>query len=228
MAEMTLPFWLTSAVLEETQTVNDWLKAQRVQPRWIDEVIHICDPRTAPALTLSGLEKSTPQFNWPEQVQSDFFYLQAACREIAVGERRLILLLSGSGLQRTAVLLASPSAAGMYNLMPLAYVEELSCFHVDDSEPDLLQTLENALTAKEKKAAQVKDLLLLQTDGKRPVKSESAFSGASWVKVSHPAAGSLAACHDLVQQLATKKHSNGLAAELSTDRHLYLTWIECI
>ena len=228
MAELTIPFWLTSSVLADSQSINDWLKSERVQPRWIDEVIRITDNGAEDSLIVSGIGVGVPQINWASRLYSEHLFLQAACREIEVGERRLILLLSDSGGQRAGVLLASPSAVGMYNLMPQAYLEELFSLRLPDADAQVLEILSSELLKKERKAAQVKALLLVQAQAKRPVKAETDFSGAAWVKPVNPAAGSLSACHDLVQALMGKKQANGLAVEVAADRQLFATWIERI
>jgi hypothetical protein len=226
MVELTTPFWLASTVLTETQTVNDWLKSQRIQPRWIDEVIRICNPAGAEALAVTGINEDVPQLQWPGGLYSESHYLQTACREIAVTNRQMILLLSDSGHQRTAVILAAPAAVGMYNLLPQTYVEELSSSRLPEVEADLLSSLDQILLKKQKKTVQVKELLLIQPSGKRPVKSETTFSSAGWVKETNPDAGTMAACHNLVQTLLKKQQSNGLAVDMTADRQLYLIWIE--
>jgi len=228
MAELTIPFWLTSGVLADSQSINDWLKSERVQPRWIDEVIRITDNGAEDSLKVSGIGVGVPQFNWASGQYSEHLFLQAACREIEVGERRLILLLSDSGGQRVGVLLASPSAVGMYNLMPQAYLEEFFSLRLPDAEVNVLEILSSELLKKGRKAAQVKALLLVQAQAKRPVKAETDFSGAAWVKQVNPAAGAISACRDLVQVLMEKKQANGLAVEVAADRQLFATWIERI
>jgi hypothetical protein len=228
MVELTIPFWFASCVLSETESINSWLKTQKVQPRWIDEVIRVTEPGLESGFALTGIESSALQFGWSAGQFSDHKLLQAACREIAMGERSLALLLSCRNHQRTAVLLAAPTAVGMYNLVPLAYVEELFTLQIPSSDMDLLAALEIAIIKKGKKAEQLKELLWLQNEGKRPVKSNTAFTAAQWVSLQGRPAGILPACHELVQVLLQKKQVNGLAVEVDASQHLFATWIERI
>jgi len=228
MVEMTVPFWLASTVLPESTTINAWLKTQGVQPRWIDEVIRLVETGTENDLGLVGLEATVPEFYWTRDQTNEQLIFQAACREIAVDDRNLILLLSSQARQTTAVLLASPPAVGMYNLMPLAYVEEQLSLRIPSADAAILPILETALLKKQKKVSQVKELLLVQAAGKRPVKAETAFASAGWVKPQNPVAGALNACHELVQVLVQKKLANGLAVELAAAQQLFATWIECV
>jgi hypothetical protein len=88
--------------------------------------------------------------------------------------------------------------------------------------------LEIAIIKKGKKAEQLKELLWLQNEGKRPVKSNTAFTAAQWVSLQGRPAGILPACHELVQVLLQKKQVNGLAVEVDASQHLFATWIERI
>jgi hypothetical protein len=204
MVELTIPFWFASCVLSETESINSWLKTQKVQPRWIDEVIRVTEPGLESGFALTGIESSALQFGWSAGQFSDHKLLQAACREIA------------------------PTAVGMYNLVPLAYVEELFTLQIPSSDMDLLAALEIAIIKKGKKAEQLKELLWLQNEGKRPVKSNTAFTAAQWVSLQGRPAGILPACHELVQVLLQKKQVNGLAVEVDASQHLFATWIERI
>ena len=226
MVEMTIPFWLTSAVLLRSETVAGWLKSQRVQPRWIDEVIRLSESDVENGLDLTGLEPNVPEFRWNSDQVSEQFMFHAACREVAVDDRNLILLLSSQAWQTTAVLLASPAAVGMYNLIPMAYVEELISLRLPGAEAELFPILESALLKKQRKPAQLKEILMVSAAGKRPVKAETAFASAGWVRPQNPAAGALAACHELVGALAQKEQANGLAVELTAAGQLFATWIE--
>jgi hypothetical protein len=226
MVELTVPFWLTSAVLADDQSVNDWLKSQRIQARWIDEIVRISGSGSEGALAVDGIGESVSQLLWPRELYSESLYFQSACREIAVDDRRMILLLADSGQQRTAVLLAAPAAVGMYNLMPQAYVEEFMAPRLSADAGELMTWLDSFLLKHEKKPTQVKELLLVQSIGRRPVKAETAFSAAGWVKTANAQAGALSACHDLVQALLTRQQSNGLAVEVAADRQLFINWIE--
>ena len=226
MVEMTLPFWLDSTVLSATETVNAWLKTRHFQPRWIDEVIYIEETGSELEVDLTGIEPNVPEFHWTWSQTNEQLIFQAACREIAVDDRNLILLLSSQAQQTTVVLLASPAAVGMYNLMPMAYVEDLIGLRISSGQAEVFKALEAALLKRQRKPVQLKQLLLVSENGKRPVKAETPFASAGWVKSQNPAAGALTACHELIGTLVQKLQTNGLAVELTTAGQLFATWIE--
>ncbi|MHC1740309.1 MAG: hypothetical protein AB9897_04275 [Anaerolineaceae bacterium] len=225
MVELTVPFWLTSAILPETETVSEWLRSQRVQPRWIDEVVCMTYTQDGNDSIVPNLAVDALQFIWPIGTHSEQYFLQSACREISVKDRRLILLLSKQREQTATVLLASPETVGMYNLMPLAYVEGLISTHLPSPNIEFFEFIDSTLLAKGKKVNQVKQLWV-QTDDKRPTKTETPFASAAWVKTEREKAGSLAGCHGVVQALIQKNQSNGLAIEVDAYRQLFATWIE--
>lgn len=226
MTEITLPFWQASAVLNKDQTVENWLQSEHIRARWIDEVVWIIDEGTDTTSSISGLKQDAVQTKWIKPTISEQYFLHGACREIALGERQLVLLLSVRTGHKTAVLLAGPVAAGMYNLMPQAYIEEW--FQFSGDETALLTHLDQALAGKKRKSSAIKALALLQADGKRPSKTDTPFAGATWVKMQDPGEGPLAVCHELVTALIEKQQKNGLAVEETTDKAVYATWIERI
>lgn len=222
MAELTIPFWLASAEIRDGISVNDWLRSRHIQLRWIDELLQITEKK----IPVEGIDPSVPQFIWPAGQITDFYFLQSACREIALGEKRLILILSARHEVTTAVLLAAPAAVGMYNLIPQAYVEDW--FYSVLSDPaNLFDFLERSLVKVQRKPSEVDDLLLLM-DGKRPIKTKTNFEHSAWVKPEEVVSGTLQACHELVQRLIGKKHSNGLAVEVTQDKKCYTAWFERI
>jgi hypothetical protein len=225
MTELTIPFWLASSVLVEGQTVNGWLHSQRVQARWIDEVIQIRDSGAEQSV-VTGISADVLQVEWVDTHISDQYFVHSACREIEVGDRRLILLLSCHKNTSTVVLLAAPAAVGMYNLLPLVYMEELFEFNCPVNNPDVLAFLDIAIQKKQKKTSSLKALGFIQSSGKRPVKAETAFANAAWVKLPEEISGSLAACHEMVQVLTQKQQSNGLTVEVSANQVLFATWME--
>ena len=225
MTELTTPFWLASAVLTGGQTVNDWLRSQRVQARWIDEVIQIRDASMERSV-VAGISADVPQMDWADTQISEQYFIHTACREIATGERRLILLLSKKEKFSTALLLAAPAAVGMYNLMPLAYLEELFEFVVPANDADVLTLLDSALEKKQRKASSLKAFGFLQASGKRPVKADTAFANSLWVKPTEGTSGSLAACHEMAQILTQKRLSSGLSVEVAANQILFATWME--
>jgi len=216
-----MPFWLTSAILSPGETVEGWLTAQHIRPRWIDEIIQIDADAGKETLSISGIVAEVPWLHSRAGQVSEHFVLQGACREIAVGDRRMILLISLPAV----VLLVAPAAVGMYNLFPQAYVEEFFNQKRAAADVPVLEYLEALLQKKQRKAAQLDGLLLVQAGGKRPVKAETAFSGAAWVKPPE-LLGALAGCHELVQALLQKKRGDGLAVEVTADQNLWATWIE--
>ena len=223
MTDFLTPFWLASSLLEENQSILDWLKTQRIQARWIDEVIFLGAPTDSGQIP--GVKEEVLLTTWKDPDLSEQYFLHQACRELALNERNLILLVSTRNQIRTVVLLASPGAVGMYNLLPQAYLTDWLQFKVPAESLELLAVIESALERKHKKAPAVKELLLVQSDGKRPVKSGSGFAGAGWVPVVK-GAGMLAQCHSLVAALTEKQQTNGMAVDIDPDRNLFLTWIE--
>lgn len=217
MTEITIPFWLNSKVLTTNDTVESWLQANHIRPRWVDEVIQMGEQ----PVTLADLPTEVPWLRSPMGPIAENSTFQAACREIAVGERHLILLVALPAI----VLLASPGAVGMYNLFPQAYIDGLFCMKANVSTESDWALLETALLKKECKAGQISELLWLQEDGRRPIKAGTAFASATWVKPD-PSRTMLASCHEVVQSLILKKQTNGLVVEIDVENILFATWIE--
>jgi hypothetical protein len=229
MAESIQPFWLASARLTSPAELSDWMRSVRIQPRWLDEVILFSPEQEFAIPPLQELDETvmvTRHFPWHT---SQLSILHDACRKINSGDRGMILILSVSAQATTAIILCSPSKTGMYNMMPLAYMDVRLALHLPTMNIDILETIARELAATEKSASQLHYLAFTSATLKRPVKSASPFSGAAWVK-SEPGAeaSALAACHDLVTQLATTKKKHGLAFEIDTESNLYASWIEMV
>lgn len=228
MPELILPFWLASATLDSSTSVRDWMRSVRVNPRWLDEIV-VTSP--SDSLRFDGVEgcpDSALIYRWQGWQHSQHLLLHNACREIIVGDRRLILLISESKTQTTAILLAAPATIGIFNLSPLAYVNAQFSEHLLTSDVNLLAQLEPHLKRAEKKTSQLDTLLIFPGPCKRPVKSQTPFAGATWTKPQPDAEGALAACHEVLSNLITTRHKNGLALEVETGLNLYASWIERI
>lgn len=223
MTELTVPFWLAGGWVADRSQLPDWLKSQHIQPRWIDEEIFLSS-QAEPAAPLI-----TPAlfFQWPRALAAESQVLQQAAREIAGGERRMILLsvLHPEGCR--LVVLCSPAAVGMYNLMPLAYVTDWLALPSAAQDSPVLSLLETVWARRERKVAQVKGLSLLQP-GKRPVKGETAFKSAAWISPEHPAEEGIGAAQALVEALIAKKQGNALLAEYDERQQLFSCWIEAV
>jgi hypothetical protein len=221
MTELTIPFWLTSGWIARRAELPAWLKSQHIQPRWIDEEIIVSS-------TPAAEEPISPTvffFKWPREVGVESLFLQQAAREIAAGDRRMILLSVIHPQGCRVVLLGSPAAVGMYNLMPQAYLTDWLALPPAAEEVPILSVLETMWTKRTKKPAQVKCLSLL-LPGKRPTKAETVFKNAAWVKPEQPAEGGIGAAHALVQALLEKKQGNALLAEFDERQQLFSCWIE--
>jgi hypothetical protein len=226
MTETTIPFWQTSGVLTEEQSINDWLQAQHILPRWLDEVVWIYENNSPVMTAITGLKPETIQMNWKNPAVSELYFLHCACREITLGERRLVLLVSVCAKRVTAVVLAAPAAVGMYNLFPEVYVDELVQSTV--SGEDFLEALDNSLSKMGRKSSSMK-LFCLNTPGrKRPSKTGTNFSGAGWVKPEGDYWGTLEACHEVIHSMKTKQQKNGMVAEVTMDQILFATWFETV
>lgn len=224
MTEITIPFWLASAVLTNDQTVENWLQTQHIRARWIDEVVWIFEGKENSSCSIANLNVEAVQTKWSNPPVSEQYFLHCACREIALGERQLVLLLSIRSQTTTAVLLAGPGAAGMYNLMPQAYIEEL--FQFPGGETALLTRLDQVVAEKKRKSSTIKELSLARVDGKRPTKTGTPFAGATWVNPQQESLGSLAACHEMVDALIEKQQNIGLAVEETAEHLVFAAWIE--
>jgi hypothetical protein len=226
MTETTIPFWQTSGVLTEEQSINDWLQAQHILPRWLDEVVWIYENNSTEMIAITGLKPETIQMNWRSPAFSELYFLHCACREIALGERRLVLLISIRVKRVTAVILAAPAAVGMYNLFPEVYIDDLIQSVVPGE--DIMEELDKSLLKKGRKPSSTK-LFCLNTPGrKRPSKTGTNFSGAGWVKPEGEDWGTLEACHEVIHSMKTKQQKNGLVAEVTMDQLLFATWFETV
>ena len=228
MAELTVPFWLASSTFEASASVGDWMRTVRVNPRWLDEIVVISTSDTLRFQGIEGCPDSTIIYRWVGWHRSEHLLLHNACREVIIGDRRLILLLSESKTTTTAVLLSAPAMVGIYNLNPLAYVDAHFSTSLHDVEVNLLETLAPLLAKIEKKPSQVDTLLISPGPCKRPVKTQTEFAGATWTKPQPEAEGALAACHEVLNTLIPSKHKNGLALEVEPHLDMYATWIEKI
>ncbi len=223
MTELTVPFWLAGGWVADRAQLPDWLKSRHIQPRWIDEEI-LLSAQTGPTTPLIA---PALFFQWPRALAAESQVLQQAAREIAVGERRMVLLsvLHPEGC-RLAVL-CSPAAVGMYNLMPLAYVTDWLTLPSSAQDSPVLSLLETVWARRERKVAQVKELSLL-LPGKRPVKGETAFKNAAWVSPEQSVEGGIGAAQALVEALIAKKQGNALLVEYDERQQLFSCWIEAV
>jgi hypothetical protein len=228
MADLAPAFWLASARLDSVAALPGWLKSVHVQPRWLDEIVTVSIDQTIEAISIAGLDDAvlvSRLENWPKSLQP---LLHDACRKTANSEKDLILLVSQSTAGVTAALVSSPVVVGKYNLMPLAYLENRLSFHFPGKEDGLLDSIQIKLQKAERSAAELKLLAFHSPVCKRPVKSETPFTGAAWLsQVAGADRGTLAMGHDLATTLTAKK-KHGLIVEIDNDRDLYATWMEAV
>lgn len=226
MAELTTPFLLAGASLEPNASLSDWLRSVHIQPRWLDEVV-VVSPYVS--LRSTGLAEAKPNlltYRWPGWKQSQHFLLQQACREIGCGERRLILLLSESEAVTTALVLAAPAAIGIYNQIPLAYLDAWFALHIENTGASLFDALSEPLKKAEKKPQQLHTLFLTAGRMKKPVKSGTDYASATWTKPTSEPANAISACLDVLNTLTSSGKKNGLAVEVDDSPNLYGVWIE--
>ena len=95
------------------------LAAGRAKATGIDEIIFLCARRAQPP---PELPSGAPLSCWANQPGLDGALLQHACRLLASGERRQVLIVQQARARSAAVLLVGPAAIGIYNLVPAAQV----------------------------------------------------------------------------------------------------------
>lgn len=226
MPELIQPFILAAGTLNESSTLESWLKSMQVQPRWLDEIIVVSAADPIRFIGLPGADAATLVYSWPAWQRSEHYLIQQASREIATGERRLILLVSEAENATSALLLAAPAVIGYYNQLPQAYLQHLFVTHLTTSEPDLLAETATQVQAAGRKAEEIHTLSLNAFNLKKPGKSGTAFESAGWVKSASGQPGAIAAMGDALASLSPAKKKNGLVLELDGEYNLYGIWIE--
>ncbi len=226
MAELTQPFLLAGTILNTDASITDWLRTVHIQPRWLDEMIVVSSTSDLHLKELNGLPTTSLIYRWTEWHQSELYFLHQACREIRTGEKRMILLVSESTEATSALVLSSPAAIGIYNQIPLAYLDNQFSQHLENPNQDLLSTLESILEKADKKPQLLDSLSIDPGKQKRPVKNKTAFESATWTKSTNLRSGTISACLDVLNSLIDNKKKNGLVAEMDSAQNLYGIWIE--
>ncbi len=226
MPELTQPFLLAAAHIPQDQSLDSWLKSLHIQPRWLDEIIVLSADAHLRFTDLPGADAAVLLYPWPNWQRSELFAVQQSFREIATGERRLILLISEAERTSSVLLLAAPAVIGYYNQVPQAYLNHLFVQHLSATENDLLALLENQLTSAGRKPEELHTLSLQAKTQKRPGKSGSRFASATWAKSATPESGALAALVDVIHSLNQTHKKNGLVADLDSEGNLYGVWVE--
>jgi hypothetical protein len=226
MAELTQPFLLAGKRLSNGDSIPDWLRAEHIQTRWLDECILLSESSEFLCSELPGLPPSSLTYRWPGWKQSQQYFLHQACREISTGEQRMILLVNESSTFSEAMVISSPAAIGMYNQIPLAYLEIPFAQHLDQTNLYILPLIESILLKAEKKPQDLNTLLIQPGKMKKPVKKDTSFESASWTKPKDAPFSTITACLDVVDSLAVLKKKNGLVVEVDAAENLYGLWIE--
>lgn len=226
MPELIQPFILAAGTLAEDSTLETWLKTTQVQPRWLDEIVVVSFSAELRFNHLPGADAGTLVYTWPAWQRSEHYLIQQASREIATGERRLILLVSEGENSTSALLLAAPAVIGYYNQLPQAYLQHLFVTHPSAQEIDLLAETATQIQAADRKPEEIHALSLSVFNQKKPGKSGTPFESAGWVKSASGQPGAIAAMGDTLASLAPGKKKNGLVLELDGERNLYGIWIE--
>lgn len=228
MADLSLPFWLASTRLEKSASIPDWLKSIHLQTRWFDEIIFIPANRETQFPRLPG-GNDQAIYRSTNQGEDGLRILHDACREIITGDRHMTLLICETLEATLPIILVSPAAAGIYNLSPIAYMDARLAFHLPEKEANLLMLLQDKLKKKEKSPSQLDLLAFRSRSYKQPVKSETPFEKAAWLKAENgEGLTGLTACHDLVAGLISKNKKNGLVVEVSDEANVSAIWIERI
>jgi len=225
MAEITQPFWLASATLDASASVADWLRSVRVQPRWLEEIVVFSSAQIR-FDKIEGCRPSTLVYRWPDWQISQHLLLHQACREISLGERRLILLLAEAPTSTTVLLLGAPAAVGLYNLDPLASAAPFLSEHLENADVNLLEEIEPRLKKLDKKPSELNTMLISPGPCKKPVKSQTPFAPATWTKSLSNNEQAFESCQNVLAALTQTGKKNGLALEVDMDLNLYATWIE--
>lgn len=226
MPELIQPFILAAGTLADGSTLETWLKTSQVQPRWVDEIIVVSETDQIRFNGLSGADAATLIYVWPSWQRSELYLIHQASREIATGERRLILLVSECETSTSALLMAAPAVIGYYNQLPQAYLQHLFVTHLSTAEPDLLAETATQVQAAGRKPEEIHALSLSVFNQKKPGKSGTAFESAGWVKSAPGQTGAIAAMGDTLSSLSPAKKKNGLVLELDGEHNLYGIWFE--
>lgn len=226
MPELIQPFMLAAGTLNESSALESWLKSMQVQPRWLDEIIVVSSSDQISFNGLAGADAATLVYCWPSWQRSEHYLIQQASREIATGERRLILLVSECETASSVLLLAAPAVIGYYNQLPQAYLQHLFVTHLTDAEPDLLTETAKQIQSAGRKPEEIHMLWLNPGKQKKPGKSGTPFESAGWVKSASGQSGPIAAMGDTLLSLSPAKKKNGLVVELDDENALYGIWIE--
>lgn len=226
MPELIQPFILAAGTLNESSTLESWLKSMQVQPRWLDEIIVVSSAAQIRFKSLAGADAATLIYCWSSWQRSEHYLIQQASREIATGERRLILLVSEGQTATSALLLAAPAVIGYYNQLPQAYLQHLFVTHLTATEPDLLAETATQVQVAGRKPEEIHVLSLNPGTQRKPGKSGTPFEPAGWVKFASGQTDAIAAMGDTLTSLSPAKKKNGLVVELDGENNLYGIWIE--
>lgn len=226
MPELIQPFILAAGTLNDNSTLDSWLNTSHVQPRWLDEIIVVSSSTTIRFSHLPGADAATLVYAWPAWQRSEHYLIQQASREIATGERRLILLMSEGDNTTAALLLASPAVIGYYNQLPQAYLQSLFVTHLTAADANLFDETAAQIQTAGRRPEEIQALYLNAGTQKKPTKTGTAFEAAGWVKSALQQPGAIAAMVDTLTSLNPAKKKNGLVLELDNETNLYGVWIE--
>jgi hypothetical protein len=197
-----------------------------------------------------GFAPDLAGFLWPPTALLGHVQLQNMARAIEAGERDLVILAQETGEQAVALLLASPSAVGLYNLSPRACLSHKLAV---SSAPDgLLKAAFSALkkadeslagqgleedTASEETSPASPGNRMEPKDGKvqwiaaalrpDPAALKAAFPGARWLGADHTVPpGDLFLLSALIGRLEVEKAHRGLLLSEGSQRSGLVTLVE--
>ncbi len=168
-----------------------------------------------------GFAPDLARYQWPSLPLLAHSSLQGIARTIEAGDTDLVLLAQETGDQLVVLLLASPSAVGLYNLSPRACLRHKLA--VSGAPGGLLQAARAALQKASQKPAEEdpagegeskRETITVQwlaAARRMGAAQDAAFPGARWVTPSAEIPpGDLFLLHALVKRLEEEKEQYGL------------------
>lgn len=196
------------------------LAAARIRPVWVDEVHWLSDldlpgvPRAA--LTEAGLSAEKPLLEWGSIPILDHMLLQSAALAILAEDNHLVFLGRQVGCATSALLLASPTAVGRYNLNPVARLLGRLTLRINPKDSaETLKTIFRQLERKELDPSRISWIALsegLSSWDTSPLPGVSLISVAACCPV-----GAFYQANTLIRTLAETGSACGLLISASQD-----------
>jgi hypothetical protein len=235
-AEMnTLPEQLTppSNGQEADVLLGKLLKASGVKPGWVDEIHWYSDPvvDNLPQELILGEEFpcDIPTFGWAAQKGLDYYLFHSIVRAILAGDNHLVCFGQKEGSNISAMLLASPTAVGRYNLIPQGCLAIRLVFPANLSQKSkvFMQILRDRLTKNEIDPEKVTYLAMPGYDRPEENDIRQLFPEVTYIANDpEKPSGAVYQVNKLVRSLDTCKGCCGLLSGISQGRAILSTLIE--